>query len=161
MKRFSFKLQSVLSLRKYDENQAKAKLGQKAAVCTRLGLSLQANAKATLDAGRERFRPGGNAADHRAGELYAVRLGQERERLLKSMALAEAERESARLAYVEASKAKELIATLREREAADYYRRVLRDETKSMDDLASGAHRRSVVENFNVVDTEGHHGIVW
>jgi flagellar export protein FliJ len=151
----------VLSLREYSENQAKARLGEKSAVCTRLGLSLQANAKASLEAARERFRPGGNAADHRAGELYSVRLGQERERLLKALTMAEAEREKARLLYVEASKAKELIETLREREAADYYRRVSREETKSMDDLASGAHRRLELEACNAVDSEGHHGIVW
>lgn len=159
MKRFAFKLESVLSLRKYTENQAKARLGEKAAVCTRLGLSLEANARATLDAARERFRPGGNASDHRAGELYSVRLTKERERLIKDLTMAEAEREHARLAYVEASKAKELIDTLREREATDYYKNVSREETKTMDDLASGAHMRAVNARSNALDTEGHH--VW
>ncbi len=144
MKRFSFRLERVLELREYAETVAKALLGEKSAVCSRLNLSLEENARATLDAARERFRPGGNAADHRAAELYSVRLTQERERLMKALAMAEAERETARLAYVETSKAKEIVAKLREREEKAYYKAVSREETKTMDDLAAGAHIRVV-----------------
>jgi flagellar export protein FliJ len=161
VKRFSFRLERVLELRRYDETLAEARLGEKSAVCSRLGLSLEANARATLEAARERFRPGGNAADHRAGELYSVRLSQERERLMKALAAAEAERETARAAYVEASKAKEIVAKLREREEGAYYKTVSREETKTMDDLAAGAHiRASTGFIHNESQAEGHHGIV-
>ncbi|HPB65285.1 MAG TPA: flagellar FliJ family protein, partial [Spirochaetales bacterium] len=80
---------------------------------------------------------------HRAGELYAVRLSQERERLFKSLAAAELEREAARVDYVEATKARRLVTKLREREEAVYYKAVAREETKTMDDLAAGAHARA------------------
>ena len=56
---------------------------------------------------------------------------------MKVLALAEAEREQARLAYIEASKSKELIVKLKEREEAEYYKAAARDETKSMDDIAA------------------------
>jgi len=150
VKRFAFRLQRVLELREYGETVAKAVLGDKAAACSRLGLSLEENARLTLATTRERFKPGNGAADHRACELYAVRLSQERERLMKALAYAEAERESARLAYVEASKARQLVAKLREREEAAYYKLVSREDTKTMDDLAAGAHVRAVSGSLNV-----------
>jgi len=93
-------------------------------------------------AARERFRPGSNASDHRAGELYAVRISNERDRLMKALVFAESERETARLAYVAASMAREAVSKLREREALVYYKAVSREEVKIMDDLAAGARTR-------------------
>jgi len=142
MKRFAFRLERVLELRDYAERQAEAVLAERSAVCARLGLALEENAKATVVASRERFRPGSGAADHRAGELYALRLAKERERLMKDLALAETERETARLGYVEASKAREIVQKLRDRKEAEYYKAITREETKLMDDLASGVRSR-------------------
>jgi len=151
MRRFAFGLQHVLEVRNYAEQAAEARLLGKSAACAKLGLVLEENARATLAASRERFRPGSGAADHRAAELYAVRLGAERERLLKALALAEAEREEARKAYVVASVAKKLVEKLREREETDYYKAVSREETKTMDDLAAGAHRRFASARSNEI----------
>ncbi|MBU0928895.1 MAG: flagellar export protein FliJ [Spirochaetes bacterium] len=160
MKRFSFGLEKVLELRDYAKRVAEARLAEKSAACERLALSLEANAGATLAASRERFRPGTGAADHRASELYAVRLSQERDRLMKAAAMAEAQRETSRLAYVEASKSREIVSKLREREEAAYYKAVGREETKSMDDLASGAHSRAMGAIHTEKNVEGYHGIV-
>ena len=143
MRRFAFRLERVLELREYDEKAAEAALGEKTAACSRLTLALEANARASVEAARERFRPGSDASDHRAGELYADRLSQERERLLKALAAAELEREKARADYLEATKARRLVTKLREREEAVYYKAVAREETKMMDDLAAGAHARA------------------
>jgi len=142
MRRFAFGLERVLSVRAYKERLAEAVLAEKSGACAALQLGLDDNAKATMVAGRERCRPGGSAADYRAGELYSVRLSQERERLMKAMALAEAERETARLAFVEASTSRQVVTKLREREEAVYYKLVSREETKMMDELASGARVR-------------------
>ena len=142
MKAFAFKLERVLELRGYAERVAEASLGEKAAVCSRLGLALEENAKASLVAAKERFRPGSTSSDHRAGELYALRVFNERERIMKALAFAESERETARLAYVQASMAREAVSKLREREAETYYKAVSREEVKIMDDLASGARAR-------------------
>ncbi len=140
MKRFLFGLEKILELREYRERIAKTALGEKAGKCTILEMDLEENARKTLVAGRERFRRGGNVSDYLAGEHYALRLGTERERLMKVLALAEAEREQARLVYLEASENKELIIKLKEREEAEYYKAAARDETKSMDDIAAIAH---------------------
>ncbi|MBN2875852.1 MAG: flagellar export protein FliJ [Spirochaetales bacterium] len=148
MKRFSFGLERVLELRQYAERLAETKLAGKAAVCSSLELALAENARATLRTTAERYRPGSSAADHRAVELYSLRLSSERERLLKSLAYAEAEREEARLVYVDASRERELVGKLREREEEAYYKAVLREETKTMDDLAAGARIRARAEGY-------------
>jgi flagellar FliJ protein len=139
MKRFSFGLEKILELREYRERIAKAVMAEKAGRCTILELDLEENARKSVTAGRERFRKGGNVSDYLAGEHYAVRLSAERERLMKVLAMAEVEREQARLAYIETSKSKELIIKLKEREEADYYKAAAREETKTMDDIAAMA----------------------
>jgi flagellar FliJ protein len=142
MRRFAFKLERVLELRGYAEKVAEAKLGEKSAACSRLGLALEENARASHAAAMERFRPGSNASDHRASELYAVRISNERDRLMKALVFAESEREAARIVYVAASTAREAVSKLREREAEAYYKSVSREEVKIMDDLAAGARTR-------------------
>lgn len=146
MKRFRFGLQDVLELRNFTLKSAEARLTEKSGACARLNMSLEENAKATLAASKVRFREGGNASDYRAGELYSLRLSTERGKLFKALAFAEAEREKARLVYVEASKSKELVAKLREREEAAYYKAVMREEINTMDDLAAGAHARAAAQ---------------
>lgn len=142
MKRFAFRLERVLEVRTNEERIAEGKLAARAAVCTRLQMALEANARATVAANHERFRKGGTASDFLAGEHFMVRLSAEKEKLLRDLALAEAEREQARLSYVEASKKRELVTKLREREEAAYYRAVNLEEVKTLDDLASGAQVR-------------------
>lgn len=139
MKRFSFGLEKILELREYRERIAKATMAEKAGKCTILEMHLEENANKSITAGRERFRKGGNTSDYLAGEHYAVRLVMERERLMKTLAMAEVEREQARLSYIEASKSKELITKLKEREEAEYYKAAAREETKTMDDIAAMA----------------------
>jgi len=145
VRRFQFKLQGVLTVREYTLEQAKARLAEKSGACAILELRLEENAGLTLDAARTRFRKGGSTSDFQAGERYARRLEQERERLMKALAMAEAERERARAAYVEASKAKELIQKLKERSEAEYYKTARLEEFKALDDMAAMARARASV----------------
>jgi flagellar FliJ protein len=139
MKRFLFGLEKILELREYRERIAKATMAEKAGKCKILELDLEGNARKSMGAAQERFRRGGNVSDFLAGEHYSLRLVVERERLMKALALAEVEREQARLAYIEASKSKELISKLKEREEAEYYKTAVREEIKTMDDIAAVA----------------------
>lgn len=143
MRRFRFKLQDVLEVREFQEEAAKARLAEKAGACAILELRLEENAALTLEAAKARFRKGGSTADFQAGERYAIRLSRERERLMKALAVAEAEREVARELYVEASKAKELIQKLRERAEEEYYKSERREEFKALDDMAAIARARA------------------
>jgi flagellar export protein FliJ len=88
------------------------------------------------------FASGRELSDYRAAELYIVRLERDRDRLEKELALAELEREEARVVYVDRHKAREAIEKLKERRQSEYYRLAEREETKALDDLA----RRRTVE---------------
>lgn len=143
MRRFRFRLESVLEVRAYALEAAKARLAEKVGACAILELRLEENARLSLDAARSRFRKGGATADFQSGERYALRLAQERERLMKGLAMAEAERDLARDAYIEASKAKELIQKLRERAEAEYYQLAKREEYKALDDIAANGRARA------------------
>ncbi|HPE35962.1 MAG TPA: flagellar export protein FliJ [Spirochaetales bacterium] len=142
MRCFHFRLDRVLEVREFAEKAAEAELAKKSGAVALLELELEENAKASFDAARSRFRKGGNAQDFLAGERYAVRLAQRRDGLMKGLAMAEAQRDRAREAYVEASRARELITKLRERAEADYYKAAGREETKVLDDLAAMARQR-------------------
>lgn len=136
MKRFRFRLEKVLEVREYYERIAEMKLAAAAGTCALLERNLAENARATRDAAHQRFGAGRELPDMRSAELYARRLSDERERLLKALAFAEADRETARQGYVAASRETKLITKLRERSEAEYYRNAVREETKTLDDLS-------------------------
>jgi len=136
MKRFQFRLEKVLEVRQYYERLAETKLAAAAGKCALLENRLIENAQATRDAAHERFARGRDLYDMQTVEYYARRLVHERERAMKALAMAEAEREAARLGYIKASREKQLLDKLRERSETEYYRAASREEVKMMDDLA-------------------------
>ncbi len=144
MKRFQFRLEKLLELRAYGQSIAEAALARKAGAVASLERALMDNASASLKAAKERFKPGGHARDFQAAERYALRLGQEREKLMKGLAAAEFERDKAREAYIAATRDKELIDKLKERAESSYYKAAALEETKTLDDLGSIARARSM-----------------
>ena len=143
MKRFRFNLEKLLDLRAYRERGAELTLAAKAGRCALLDANLMKTAESRVRTKVEEFGPGRTLADYHAAELYIIRLDRERDRLAHELALAEAEREDARLEYVEKRTARESIGKLKERRQAEYYRLASREETKQLDDLA----RRKIVDD--------------
>jgi flagellar FliJ protein len=136
MKRFNFRLQKVLDIRAYYERLAEMKLANESGKCALLERRLEENARAAVEAAHERFSRSRNLFEMQTVELYIRRLDAEREKTLKALALAEAEREKARLEYVKASRDKQIIDKLRERREREYYRAASREEVKVLDDLS-------------------------
>jgi flagellar FliJ protein len=142
MRRFRFNLEKFLELRSFHERRAELVLAEKAGRCATLDGRLREVAQARSRTNREMFASGRELSDYRAAELYIVRLERDRDRLEKELALAELEREEARVVYVDRHKAREAIEKLKERRQSEYYRLAEREETKALDDLA----RRRTVE---------------
>lgn len=142
MKRFAFKLEKLLELRSFYERRAELVLAEKAGKCALIRNRLAEVAEAKVKTSREMFAPGRDFADFRASELYLIRLDKERDSLLEALVLAELELEAARKVYIEKHRDREAITKLKERRQADYYRAALREETKTLDDIA----RRRPVE---------------
>jgi len=136
MRRFRFNLEKFLELRSFHERRAELVLAEKAGRCATLDGRLREVAQARSRTNREMFASGRELSDYRAAELYIVRLERDRDRLEKELALAELEREEARVVYVDRHKAREAIEKLKERRQSEYYRLAEREETKALDDLA-------------------------
>lgn len=136
MRKFAFRLEKLLELRKYRERVAEAALAEKAGACALLERALEENARSSMAASRDKAAPGRTIFDLQAAELYLRRLAIERERTIRALALAEAERETARLAYIEKSREKKIIEKLKERRGEEYALAAGREEVKAMDDIA-------------------------
>jgi len=137
LRRFAFKLEKLLELRSFYEHRAELVLAEKAGRCAALQNRLNEVAASRARAGREMFEAGHGLPDFRAAELYIIRLDRERDKLIEELALAEAEREKARLEYLQKHRDKEAIAKVKERREADYYREALREETKVLDEVGA------------------------
>jgi flagellar FliJ protein len=137
MKKFIFELEQVLDLRKYREQEAQIELGRAISVLTEIEMRIRSVAE-------ERYRAGnqfsGDGATIRSYMLYINRLDIEKERLLIEAAKAEQKVEEAREIYLETSSERKVLDELKNKQAEDYNKFVLAEETKVRDDLASARY---------------------
>ncbi|MCL2479323.1 MAG: flagellar export protein FliJ [Treponema sp.] len=135
MKRFSFNLEKVLSLRKFREQETEIELGKAIGVLSEIERNIRTVAE-------ERMRTGdqfsGNGAIIRAYMMYTARLDLEKERLLVEAAKAELMVEAARTHYLEASRERKVLDKLKEKRESEYRKVILAEETKALDDQAAG-----------------------
>ena len=135
MKKFSFNLEKVLSLRKFREQETEIALGRAIGALSEIENNIRSVAE-------ERFRAGdqysGNAAMLRSYMLYVNRLDGKKEQLLAEAAQAEIKVEQARAVYIEASRERKVMDKLKEKREGEYRKTVFAEETKMLDDLSSG-----------------------
>ena len=136
MKRFAFRLERLLELRAWNEKKAELALAEKAGACAILEAKIEENLASRARSSRDAYAPGREIADFRAAEFYLRRLDIERQRLSAELLISEAEREKARLVWVDKHRDKESVGKLKERREAEYYRLALREESKVLDDMA-------------------------
>jgi flagellar FliJ protein len=139
MKKFSFNLEKVLVLRKHREQETKIELGRAIGVLSEIENNIRSVAE-------ERFRAGsqfsGDGATIRSYMLYINRLDLQKEELLVEAAKAEQKVEEARQIYLEASKELKVLDKLKEKRAGEYRKLASAEQTKVLDDLASGRFSR-------------------
>ena len=145
MKRFVFKLEKVLRLREYREQEAKLELGRAVSILSALELQINNIALERAAAAQSRFSAKMDFTEMRSMDLYILRLEQTKEALLQKAAMAELEVEKARNIYLEASRDRKVISKLKERQELEYRRVMNLEEIKMIDDISSGlAARRAV-----------------
>ena len=131
MKKFSFELEKVLSLRKFREQETKIELGKAIGALSEVEGKIKSVAE-------ERFRAGGmfsgNGAVIRSYMMYITRLDLQKENLLVQAAQAEIKVEQARSGYMEASRDRKVLDKLKEKREGEYHKMVLAEETRSLDD---------------------------
>lgn len=138
MRRFHFRLQSILDVRRYEEDQRRMELGTISSRCAWLRREIE-RCRASRYAVLTTRGPGVRAEDisYRVSQAaYAARMDAEERSLRRQLQTAEVEREAAVERYRAARQAADVLDRLRKRRAEAYRREQNKDEQKRMDDIA-------------------------
>ena len=137
MKRFKFRLERLLDLRKHRERMWEMKLAEATGKCVLLENHIRdLSAESFEYAG---FSEGGivcSAADIYGREVFRKRLQREIEETREKLEKASAEREEVNRAYLAALRERKVLDKLKERKAEEYYADRHREEAKIMNETA-------------------------
>lgn len=141
MKRFSFSLQKLLSLREFYEKEAELALGKANAVRDKIQSELEGVAKQRVEAVYERK---GNLPfqDLVTIEHFITRLDVKKEKLLEDLVAAELVVEKAREKFIEASRDRKVITKLKEKKDEAWHKEVLDEEASILDDISNFRNRK-------------------
>jgi flagellar protein FliJ len=141
MRRFQFRLERFLDLRRWKEREWEIALSKILGEClllenriTEIGTEIGASRLAVFTDGARV-----DIAAMKRRELYVQRLVVERERTQATLVEKRREMEKVRAKYLEASKERKVLDKLKERRSSEYYDRQLDEEFKTLDDLSSSA----------------------
>ena len=140
MKRFRFRLERILELKKYSEKQWEIKLGEITVQCE----NIKREMKETGDKRRISFadRPAGKLEDMAVTEAYINHLDGKLKELRGRLDILEKKRLEVQKKYLEASKERKVYDALKEKRAAEFHKEELRREFMEIDDLNSGTAAR-------------------
>lgn len=151
MRRFRFKLQKVLELRRYSEQEWELKLAEVTGRIVAVEGEIIDWAHRRHDAGR--FHASVGTLDMvviRGQEDYVNRIDRRVSELQHRLVGLEAERAKVREGYVEASRKRKALARLKERQAEEYYKGELREEGRVLDEIAGTMVIRSRLDTEEV-----------
>lgn len=151
MRRFRFKLDKVLELRRYAEQGWELKLAEVTGRVVAAEQEITEWARRRHDAGR--FHAAAGTLDMlliRSREDYVNRIDQRVGELQHRLVALETERAEVRSGYVEASKKRKALTRLEERRSEEYYREALRDEGRVLDEIAGSQLIRSRLETEGI-----------
>jgi len=145
MRRFQFRLERFLELRRWREREWELKLARALGECLllenrirQIGEEVGASRLAGFSQGR-RVDVEGMARR----ELYVQRLAAERERAQVTLQEKRREMEKVRARYLEVSRDRKVLDKLKERQSGEYYERQLDEEYRTVDELNSSAAART------------------
>ena len=141
MKTFSFRLEKVLNLRKFNEDEAKIELGRAVGALAELEARIRSTAIERARAAAAQFSPGNTAAEIQQYMYYLLRLDNTKERLIKEAAAAELKVEEARNVFIEASRERKVLDKLKEKQYKEFRKLMFVEEAKTLDDaVRASAH---------------------
>lgn len=142
MRRFTFRLQSILELRRHEEEQRRLELGAITSRCAAISNEVQErrDRRRSILSTRPSEVTGDDIVWRSAVDAYALRLEAEAKRLSKQLAEAEKERTAAATVYREAKQKLDVLEKLRERREEAYRTVVKRDEQQRLDAVSQYMH---------------------
>lgn len=138
MRRFAFKLEKILELRRHAERQWERKLADVTRRVVAVEREIEAWAVRRHDTAR--FGAGPGTVDMmllQSREDYINRIDQRVRELQHQVLALETERAKVREDYVRASSRRKALTRLKERRSAEYYRGALREEARVLDEIAA------------------------
>jgi len=150
MKRFTFRLEKVLQLRKFKEDECKLALGQAISILNKIENDIKITAAKHHNASEQRFN---DAQNMLSWDNYILRLEQEAERLEKQAAQAEIVVEQKRALYIEAQKDLKAIEKLKEKQKKEYRKDMMDLQMLENDDLT--AARNKLLQKISHKDHKG------
>jgi flagellar FliJ protein len=139
MKRFTFRLEKVLQLRKFKEDECKIALGQAISVLNKIENDIKMTAVKRHNAAAERFNA---PQDMASWDVYILRLEQEAEKLAEQAVQAELVVEEKRALYLEEQRDLKAIEKLKEKREKEYRKEMMDYQMNEIDDLTSARHGR-------------------
>ncbi len=144
MRRFQFRLERFLELRRWKERERELALAKVLGECLLLERRI-AEIDAEVSASFLSVFRSGISVDiesMRRRELYVQRLSRERERAAARLEEKKAELEQVRAKYLEAARDRKVLDKLKDRQAEAYYERQIDEEFKAIDDINTAASTR-------------------
>jgi flagellar FliJ protein len=145
VKRFHFELEKILALRLNRERETENELGKAIWALTELENRIKRLAEERIAAAAGRFGKTRGLAGILSYDNYILRLDKTKDALVEAAAKAELVVETARAAYLEASRDRKVLDKLKERRRREYNRYILAEEVKMLDDISSGAAARKTL----------------
>jgi flagellar FliJ protein len=145
MRRFQFRLERFLDLRRWKEREWELKLARALGECLLLENRIREIGE-QIGASRLTQFSEGRRVDVQAmarRELFVQRLAAERDRAQVTLEEKRREMEKVRARYLEASKERKVLDKLKERRSGEYYDRQLDEEYRTVDDLNNSAAART------------------
>jgi flagellar FliJ protein len=139
MKRFTFRLEKILQLRKFKENECKLVLGQAISILNKIENDIKMTAVKRSNAAQQRFNA---PQDIASWDIYILRLEQEAEKLAQDAAQAELVVEEKRALYIEAQKDLKAIEKLKEKREKEYRKEITASQILEIDDLTAARYIR-------------------
>ncbi len=144
MRRFQFRLERFLELRRWKERERELILARVLGECMLLERRIAEIAAEVSASFLSVFRDGSSIdiESMRRRELYVQRLARERERTEAALEEKRRELEEVRAKYLEAARDRKVLDKLKDRQSEAYYEHQLDEEYKAIDDINTAAATR-------------------
>ncbi len=145
MRRFQFRLERFLELRRWKEREWELKLARALGECLLIENRIKEIGEEIGASRLAQFSEGGRVDVEAMArrELYVQRLALERERAQVTLEEKRREMEKVRARYLEVSRERKVLDKLKERRSEEYYDHQLDEEYKAVDDMNSSAAART------------------
>ncbi len=137
MRRFAFKLEKVLELRRFTEREWEHKLAE--ATSRVIGVENEISDWAQRRTSTSTHRVPNGRVDMgalRSREDYVNLIDDRVYQLQSRLVTLQAEREKVRAKYLEVSQRRKALSKLKERQGEEYFKDALKEETRSLDEIA-------------------------